>query len=109
MVLVAQADGFRRNATPPDASAIRDNKRRDCDCIFNLGNKLLLDWRRGSLCRRGRRFSFTGSRRQFDRFEPFPEAGFDKVGIGGNQRVLGGKVLVDPVRGLIRRLELVKV
>jgi hypothetical protein len=33
---------------------------------------------------------FTGSRRQFDRLELFPEHGFDKVGIGGNQRVLGG-------------------
>ena len=35
-------------------------------------------------------------------FEPFPEAGFDKVGIGGNQQFLGCKVLVDPIRCLVR-------
>src|ERR1700722_5215088 len=86
---VAQADGFRRNATPPDVSVIRENRRRDCDRIFNLGNKLLLDWRRGSLFRRGLGFFLTGSRSRFDCFEPFPEAGFDKVAIGDNQRVLG--------------------
>ena len=89
VLLVAQTDGLRRNATAPDVSVIRDNRRRDCDCIFNLGNKLLLDWRRGSLFRRGLGFFFTGSRSRFDCFEPFPEAGFDKVAIGDNQRVLG--------------------
>jgi hypothetical protein len=41
VVLVAQADGFRRNATPPDTSVIvRDNGRRYCDCIFNLDTAL---------------------------------------------------------------------
>jgi hypothetical protein len=84
---------FAANATPPGAGVIiRDNRRRDCDCIFNLGNKRAPDWRSGSLCRRRLGFFFTESRRQFDRFEPFPEAGFDKVGIGGNQRVLDRKV-----------------
>jgi hypothetical protein len=33
----------------------------------------------------------------------------DRVGVGGDQRVLGGQVIVGPVRGLIRRLESVKV
>ena len=91
MVLVAQADSFRCEETPLGARVvIRENRRRDYDCIFNLGNKRVLDWRSGSLCRRGLEFFFTGSRDQFDCCELFTESGFDKVGIGGTQRVLGG-------------------
>ena len=62
-----------------------------------------------SLRRRRLQVFLTSSRRQLDRCEPFAEAGFDEVGIGGDQRVLGGKVLVDPVGGLVRRLELAEV
>jgi hypothetical protein len=110
VLLVAQADGFRRNATPPRASVIiRDNRLRDCDCIFSLGNKRLLDWRSGFLCRRRLGFFFKGNRRRFDRLESFPEAGFDRVGVGGDQRVLGSQVLVDPVGGFITGLELTEV
>jgi hypothetical protein len=44
VVLITQADGFRRNTTPPRTNVIiRDNRRRDCDCIFNLSNKRLRD------------------------------------------------------------------
>jgi hypothetical protein len=39
VLLVALADGFRRNATAPGASAIRGDWRRDCDCIFNHSDK----------------------------------------------------------------------
>ena len=42
---VAQANSFRRNATAPDASVIRGNWRRDCDCIFNHSDKWLPDRR----------------------------------------------------------------
>ena len=41
-----------------------------------------------------------------DRCEPFPEAGFDRVGVGVGQRVLGRKVLVDPIRGFVGGLQL---
>ena len=42
---------------------------------------------------------------RLDRCEPFPEVDFDKVGIGVNQRVLGRKVLVDPIRGFVGGLQ----
>ena len=47
VLLVAQANGFRRNATAPDASDIRGNWRRDCDCIFNFSDKWLPNQRFG--------------------------------------------------------------
>jgi hypothetical protein len=100
--LVAHANGFRRNATTlPGPSVIRDDRRRNCACIFNRGNKQLLDWRSGLFCRRGLGFFFTSGRRNLDRCELFPEAGFDRVGVGGDQRVLGRKVLVDPICGIV--------
>jgi hypothetical protein len=43
VLLVAQANDSRRNATPPGASVVvRDNSRRNCDRIFIRGNKRLL-------------------------------------------------------------------
>ena len=39
VLLIAQANGLRRNATAPDASVIRGNWRRDCNCIFNHSDK----------------------------------------------------------------------
>ena len=39
VLLVAQANGFRRNATAPGGSVIRGNCRHDCDCIFNRNDK----------------------------------------------------------------------
>ena len=109
VLLVAQANGFRRNATAPGASVIRGNWRRDCDCIFNRSDKWLPNRRFRIFCRRRMQLFLTSGRRHLDRCELFAESGFDRVGVGGDQRVLGGQVLVDPVRGLIRRLELVKV
>src|SRR5208283_411439 len=49
------------------------------------------------------------SGRGVDRCELFAEAGFDEVRVGGDQRVLGRKVLVDPVRSLFGGFELVEV
>ena len=60
-------------------------------------------------CRPRIRFSLTSGGRNLDRCEPFPEAGFDRVGVGVDQRVLGRKVLVDPVRGFVGGLELADV
>ena len=57
----------------------------------------------------GLRVFLTSGRRNLDRCEPFPEAGFDRVGVGVDQRVLGRKVLVDPVRGFVGGLELADV
>ncbi|MGB8324182.1 MAG: hypothetical protein WCE52_14585, partial [Candidatus Acidiferrum sp.] len=41
VLLVAQANGFRRNATAPDANVVRGNWRRDCDCTFNRSDEWL--------------------------------------------------------------------
>ena len=45
----------------------------------------------------------------FDRCELFTKSGFDRVSVGGEQRVLGGEVLVDPVGGLVTGLEVTEV
>jgi hypothetical protein len=109
VLLVAQANGFRRNSTAPCASVIRGNWRLDCDCIFNRSDKWLPNRRFRNFCRRRMGLFLTSGRRHLDRCELFKKSGFDRVGVGGDQRVLGREVLVDPVRGRIRRLELVKV
>jgi hypothetical protein len=41
VLLVAQANGFRRNATAPGASVVRGNWQRDYDCTFNRSDKWL--------------------------------------------------------------------
>ena len=106
VLLIAQANGFRRNATTPGASVIRGSRRRDCDCIFNRSNKWLLNRRFRIFCRRRMQLFLTSGRRHLDRCELFTESGFDRVGVGGDQRVLGGKVLVDPVGGIVGGLKL---
>ena len=45
-------------------------------------------------------------RSRLNRCEPVAETRFDPVRVGGDQRVLGRKVGVDPVRGLVGGLEL---
>ena len=55
------------------------------------------------------RFFMTSGRGQLDCCKLFAEAGFDEVGVGVNQRILGRKVLVDPICGLVARLELADV
>ena len=52
VLLVAQANGFRCNATAPGASVIRGNWRRDCDCIFNRRDKWHPNLRFRIFCRR---------------------------------------------------------
>ena len=42
----------------------------------------------------------------FDRREPLPEGALNKFSVGRGQRVLDGKVLVDPVGGLGRGFEI---
>ena len=106
VLLVAQTNGLRRNATAPGASVIRGNWRLDCDCVFNRSDKWLPNRRFRNFCRRRMQSFLTSGRRHLDRGEPLAEAGFDRVGVGGDQRVLGGEVLVDPVGGLVRRLEI---
>jgi hypothetical protein len=70
VLLVAQANGFRRNATAPGASVIQGNCRRDCDCILNRSNKWLLDLRFRILCRRRMQLLRTSRRRHLDRCNP---------------------------------------
>jgi hypothetical protein len=77
VLLVAQANGFRRNATEPDASVIRGNRRRDCDCIFNHSDKWLPNRRFGIFCRRRMQLFLTSGRRHLDRCELFSKSGFD--------------------------------
>ena len=60
VLLVAQANGFRRNATAPGASVIRGNWRLDCDCVFNRSDKWLPN-RRFRIFRRCRLQSFLTS------------------------------------------------
>jgi hypothetical protein len=88
---VAQANGFRRDATAPGASyVIRGNWRRDCDCIFNHSDKWLPNRRFRIFCWHRMQLFLTTGRRHLDRRELFAESGFDRVGVGGDQRVLGG-------------------
>jgi hypothetical protein len=90
VLLVAQTNGLRRNSTAPDASGIRGNWRRDCDYIFNRGDKRLPNRRFRNFCRRRMPSFLTSGRRHLDRCKLFAESGFDCVGVGGDQRALGG-------------------
>ena len=53
--------------------------------------------------------SYGDRRRWFERRQPLAETGFHAVRICGRQSVLGRKVVVDPVRRLIRRLKPIEV
>jgi hypothetical protein len=71
VLLVAQANGFRRNAKAPGASVIRGKWRRDCDCIFNRSDKWHLSRRFRNYCRRRMQSFLTIGRRPLDRCKLF--------------------------------------
>ena len=50
-----------------------------------------------------------GQRWYLDRCEPLAEAGLDAISVRDDQRVLGRKVLMDPVRSLVSGYELAEV
>src|SRR3984957_13592213 len=63
VLLVAQANGLRRNATAPGASVIRGNWRRGCDCVFNHNDKWFPIRRFRNFCRRRVQLLLTSGRR----------------------------------------------
>ena len=110
VLLVAQTNGLRRNATAADARVSEGTGGRTATASsIEVRNGFSTEKFRILLPAPTAVVSLTSGRRHLDRCKLFAEGGFDRVGVGGDQRVLGGEVLVDPVRGLVRRLELVKV
>ena len=104
VLLIAQANGFRCNATAPGASVIRQNSRRDPTASstvvangFSTEGQDLLRRRMQSFLTNGR--TPPRSLRAFHGNLP------RQLGVGGDQHVLGRKVLVNPICGIVGGLE----
>ncbi len=99
VLLVAQTNGLRRHP------ATADNGRFWSRCLGSVEGLALpvqgLSARTLDSFRR--RITPLSS---FDRREPLPEGALDKFSVGRGQRVLDGKVLVDPVGGVVRGFQI---
>jgi len=90
VLLVAQTNGLRCKAAASDDRRCRSGRLRTAEGLALLlrvfGARVTNDLRypRARPC-------------SLDRFEPFPEAGFESFSIGGRQCVLCREVLVNPV------------
>ena len=99
VLLVAQTNGLRGNATAPNVLSLPERGRRLPRDRRGLGFALAGVPRRLSLP--------TASDVQepslsfLDRGEPLPEASFNSFDIGGRQGVLSREVLLNPVGGLV--------
>ena len=102
VLLVAQTNGLRRNAGDGGNGRFKTGRLGSVeDLALPLRSARLAD------CESFRRCSARLS--SLDRGEPLPEFCLDEVGVGEGQRVLGRQVLVDPARGLVGGLEIVRV
>ena len=107
MQFVAQANGLRRNRTSAYGRSARKD-HRGCGCVSHRRKERLLV-RTSETCFSTDCDCSLGSGRQLDRREQLAEADLDEVCVGGGEGVLQGQVLVLPVGGLFRRLELANV
>ena len=108
VLLVAQANGLDRNTATARAGG-PGREDRGSGGVVDRGGERFFNRRIGFFLQRRLRFFRETSGCGVDRCELFAEAGFDEVGIGGDQCVLDRKVLVNPVRRLVRRLKPIEV
>ena len=102
VLLIAQTNGLRGNPTAPDGCRFRSRRLGTGEGPALFARSFvarIVD----TLPRR------SAWRCSLDRGEPLPKADLDRFSVGGDQRVLGGQVLVGPVGGLVTGLELTEI